>query len=56
VTERRRRRHKELLYDPKETRGYTKLTEEAPDDTLWRTGFGRGYGPVVKTEYEMNNK
>jgi hypothetical protein len=26
---------------------YCKLKEEALDRTLWRTRFGRGYGPVV---------
>jgi hypothetical protein len=31
-------------------RGYWKLKEEALDRTVWRTGFGRGYGPVVKTD------
>ena len=36
-----------LLVDLKETRGYCKLTEEALDHTVWRTGFGRGYGPVI---------
>jgi hypothetical protein len=30
------------------------LKEEAPDRTLWRTRFGRGYGPVVKTECGTN--
>jgi hypothetical protein len=32
----------------KEVGGYWKLKEEALDNTLWRTGFGRGYGPVVR--------
>jgi hypothetical protein len=27
---------------------YWKLKEEALDVTLWRTLFGRGYGPVVR--------
>jgi hypothetical protein len=27
---------------------YWKLKEEALDRTLWRTRFGRGYGPVVR--------
>jgi hypothetical protein len=37
---------RQLLNDLKETR-YWKL-EEAPDRTLWRTQFGRGYGPVAR--------
>jgi len=48
VTGRGRRRPKQLLDDLKETRRYTKLKEEAPERTPWRTRFGRGYGPVVR--------
>jgi hypothetical protein len=44
----RRIRCKQLLDDLKEKRGYWKLKEEALNRTLWRTGFGRGYGPVVR--------
>ena len=40
VTGRRGKRRKKLLDDLKEKRGYWKLTEEALDRTLWRTGFG----------------
>jgi hypothetical protein len=33
------------------------LKEEALDRTLWRTRFGRGYGPVVRQTTEwMRNK
>jgi hypothetical protein len=32
----------------KEKRGYWKSKEESLDRNLWRTRFGRGYGPVVK--------
>jgi len=32
--------------------GYWKLKEEALDRTLWRTGFGRGCGPVVRQTTE----
>jgi hypothetical protein len=32
----------------KEWRGYSHLKEEALDRTLWRAGFGRGFGPVVR--------
>jgi hypothetical protein len=31
-----------------ETRGYCKLKAEALEGALWRTHFGRGYGPVVR--------
>jgi hypothetical protein len=34
--------------------GYCKLKEEALDRTLWRTRFGRGYGPVVGQTTWMN--
>jgi hypothetical protein len=52
VTGRRGRRRKQLLDDFKEKRNYYKLKEEALDRILWRTRFGRGYGPVV--DYIMN--
>jgi len=29
-----------------------KLKEEALDHTLWRTRFGRGYGPVIQQTTE----
>jgi len=32
----------------KERRGYSYLKEEALDRTMWRAGFGRGFGPVVR--------
>jgi hypothetical protein len=54
VTGRRGRRRKQLLDDLKEKRGYHKLKEEALDRTLWRTRFGRGYGPVVRQITERN--
>jgi hypothetical protein len=47
MTGRRGRMRKHLLDDLKEKRRYWKLKEEALDCTLWRTHFGRGYGPVV---------
>jgi hypothetical protein len=47
VTGRRRRRHKQLLADLQEKRGYCTFKEEALDRTVWRTGFGRGCGTVV---------
>jgi hypothetical protein len=47
-TRRLGRRRKQLLHDLKEARRYWKLKEEAQDRTLWRTQFGRGYGPVAR--------
>jgi hypothetical protein len=48
VTGRRGRRCRELLDDLTERLGYSHLKEEALDCTMWRAGFGRGFGPVVK--------
>ena len=48
VTGRRGRRRKKLLNDLKERRGYSHLKEEALDRIVWRAGFGRGFGPVVR--------
>jgi hypothetical protein len=48
----RGRRRKQLPGDLKETRRYCKLKEEALDRTVWRTRFGRGYGPVVRQTTE----
>jgi len=44
----RGRRRRKLLDDLKERRGYSHLKEEALDRTMWRAGFGRGFGPVVR--------
>jgi hypothetical protein len=44
VKGKQRRRHKQLLDEFKEKRGYWRMRDEAFDRTLW--GFGRGYGPV----------
>jgi hypothetical protein len=30
------------------SRGYSHLKEVALDRTVWRAGFGRGFGPVVR--------
>jgi len=51
VRGRRRRRRRKLLDDLKGRRGYSHLKEEDLDRTVWRAGFGRGFGPVVKTDY-----
>ena len=42
------RRRKQLLDNVKEARGYWKLKEKALYRTVWKTRFGRGYGPVVR--------
>jgi hypothetical protein len=47
VTGTRGRRRMQLLNYLKG--GYLKLKEEALDRTVWRTGFVRGCGQVVKT-------
>jgi hypothetical protein len=48
VTRRRGRKHKKLLDDLKDRRGYFYLKEEALDRIKWRNRFGRGCGPVVR--------
>ena len=48
MTGRRGRRRRKLLDELKERRGYSHLKEEALDRTIWRAGFGRGFGPVVR--------
>jgi hypothetical protein len=55
MTGRRGRRRKQLLDDLKEKKRYWKLQEEALDRTLWRTRFGRGYGPVGRQTTEWMN-
>jgi hypothetical protein len=47
VTRRRGRRHKKLLDDLGDRRGYSNLKEEVLDRIKWRNRFGRGFGPVV---------
>ena len=48
VTGRQGRRHRKLLDDLQERRGYSHLKEGALDRTMWRARFGRGFGPVVR--------
>jgi hypothetical protein len=48
VTGRRGGRCRKLLDDLKERRGHSHLKDEALDRTMWRAGFGRGFGPVVR--------
>jgi hypothetical protein len=50
-TGRGERRGKQLP-DDQETREYWQLKEEALDRTVWRSRFGRGYGPVVRQTAE----
>jgi len=45
---RHRRRHRKLLDNLKERRRYSRSKEEALDCTMWRAGFGRSFGPVVR--------
>ena len=49
------RRRKQLLDDLKEKRAHRKLKKEALDRSLWRTRFGRGYGPVVRQTTKLMN-
>ena len=48
VTGRRGRKRRKLLDDLKERREYSQLKEKTLDRTMWRAGFGRGFGPVVR--------
>jgi hypothetical protein len=48
VTGRRGRTRRKLLDDLKERRGFSQMKEKAIDRTVWRAGFGRGFGPVVR--------
>jgi hypothetical protein len=48
VTRRQGTRRKQMLDDLKETRVCWKWNEKVLDRTVWRTGFGRGCGPVVR--------
>jgi hypothetical protein len=52
VTERRGRIRRKLLDDLKERRGYSHLKEETLDRRMWRPGFERGFGPVVRQTVE----
>jgi hypothetical protein len=50
---RRGRRRKHLLDDLKEKRRCWNWQEDVLDRTVWKAGFGRGYGPVA-THYGVN--
>jgi hypothetical protein len=56
VTGRRGRRLRKLLDELKERRGYSHLKEEALDRTVWRAGFGRGFGPAVRQTAKRINE
>ena len=56
VTGRQGRRHRKLLDDLKERRGYSHLKEDALDRTMWRARFGRGFGPVVRQTTKWMNE
>ena len=55
VAGRRGRKRRKLLDDLKERRGYSHSKEEALDRTMWRAGFGRGFGPVVRQTTKCMN-
>jgi hypothetical protein len=48
VTGIRRIRRRKLQDEPKERRGYSHLKKETLHRAMWRAGFGRGFGPVVR--------
>ena len=48
VMGRQGRRWKQVPDDLKEMRECWEMKEEALDCNVWRTGFGRGYGPAVR--------
>jgi hypothetical protein len=46
------RRRKHLQDELKGMRSYSAMKEEILQRTVWRTGFRRGYGPVVRETLE----
>jgi hypothetical protein len=52
VTRRRGRRHRKVLDDLKDRKGYSHLKEEDLDKTTWRNRFGGGFEPVVRQNNE----
>ena len=50
------RRRRQLLDDLKGRRGYSHLKQEALESNMWRAGFGRGFGPVVRQTAEWMNE
>jgi len=53
-TRRQSRRSQHLLDDLKVKRKELNFKVETLDRTSWRTSFGRGYEPVARQAYEMN--
>ena len=49
-------RRNKVLDDLREKKGHWKLKEEALDLTVWRTRFGRGYGPVIRQTTGWRNE
>jgi hypothetical protein len=47
------RRHKQLMNNHRETRGYCKFKKEAPDHTFWRTDPGGSCR--LSSDYRMND-
>ena len=56
VAGRRGRRRKKLMDDLAEKRGYSELREEALDRTVWSSGSGTDYGPVVRQTTKRMSK
>jgi hypothetical protein len=52
VKGRKGKRRRKLLDDLKERRGYSHLKKDPLDRTVWRAGFGRGFGPDVRQTAE----
>jgi hypothetical protein len=55
VKGRRGRRPKKLVDDVKDRIEYFKFAEKALYRPLWRTGFGRGYGPLIWQTTDLSN-
>jgi hypothetical protein len=56
VTVRRGRRRRKLLDDLTEGRWFSHLKEQVLDRTMWRAGFGRGFGPVLRQTAKWMNE
>jgi hypothetical protein len=56
VTGRRGTRRRKLVNDLKERKACSHLKEEAPDHTMRRARFGRGFGPVVRQTNKSINE
>jgi hypothetical protein len=56
VTGRRGRRRRKLLDDLKERKGYYHAKEEAPDHSIWRARFGRGFVQYLSPDSLMNER